>query len=185
MRDDDEPAMLCGRGACQSKAARKQGHQWLCEKHYRYGQMRSLAQRRGLYVPSVDVLDSLLRPGFLCQDCNCRMNWLGKDGQATVATLQHYRDGCCGIVCRSCNTRHAYMPGDTFRQMPKDHKWCPRCKATKPFAMFSTDNGRSGPMKLKSHCKACSDVAQANWREANRDYYNAKQRERRAIRAAR
>lgn len=176
------PAFPCGRGLCRESAVRRQGHQWLCAKHYRFGQMRALATRRGLYAPSDHILERLIRPGLICPDCGRAMNWLSADGQPTVISLQHYRDGSCGLVCRSCNTRHAHMPGDTYRDMPKDHKWCPKCERTKPFASFSSDNGRSGPMKLKSWCKECSNAAHAEWQRNNREHYNAKQREGRAAR---
>lgn len=178
------PAFHCARGLCRAAAVRKQGHQWLCAKHYRFGQMRAKAVSRGLYAPADHLLDRLLQPGLVCPDCRRQMNWLSSEGQSTVASLQHYRDGSCGIVCRSCNTRHAFMPGDTYRDMPKDHKWCPKCSTAKPFTDFASDNGRSGPMKLKSHCKACAHAAITQWRKDNRERYNAKQREARAAHRA-
>jgi hypothetical protein len=176
------PAFLCTRGQCGEVATRKQGNQWLCSKHYRFGQMRSVAKRRGMHAPGDDALERLVRADMACVDCGRQMNWLAADGQATVASLQHYRDGSCGLVCRSCNTRHAYMPGDSFREMPKDRKWCPRCATAKPFSEFSADNGRSGPMKLKSWCKQCSSASHTEWQRKNREHHNTKQREYRASR---
>jgi hypothetical protein len=174
----------CVRGLCRDPAVRKQGRQWLCAKHYRFGQMRATANRRGLYAPADHLLERLLRPDMDCPDCGRRMNWLAVDGQSSVVSLQHYRDGSCGLVCRSCNTRHAHMPSDTYRDMPKDHKRCPQCAQGKPFSDFATDNGRSGPMKLKSWCKQCSSVSHTEWQRRNREHYNAKQREGRAARRA-
>lgn len=180
--EDGGPAFPCSR--CGEESARRQGHQWLCAKHYRFGQMRVLAKRRGKAIPTHEELHGMPGSNLNCPDCGVLMNWLSEDGMATVASLQHYRDGSMAIVCRSCNTRHAYMPEDTYRDMPKDHKWCPKCESTKPFSMFALDNGRSGPMKLKSWCKECSSFAHTKWQRSNREHYNAKQREWRARRAS-
>jgi hypothetical protein len=158
---------MCGRQSCQEPAVRQQGHQHLCVKHYRYGQMRAAATRRGLAAATDDELDQLLRPDFCCPDCQRSMNWLRADGPATVATLQHYRDGSLGIVCHSCNVRHNYMPGDTFREMPKDHKRCPRCEQVKPYSEFNTVNTKRGPIKVKSYCKACSSELFKEWSDRN------------------
>lgn len=175
------PAFQCSR--CGASAARRQGHQWLCARHYRFGQMRSRAKQDGKVVPSHQQLEALHRD--TCVDCGVVMNYLSRAGEhERTASLQHYRDGSLAIVCRSCNTRHAFMPGDTYRDMPKDHKRCPRCEAIKPLTAFAADNGRSGPMKIKSHCKTCSHASTTQWRKDNRDHYNTKQREGRARRAA-
>lgn len=179
--DNGGAAKACSR--CGEPAAHQQGHQQLCPQHYRFGQMRATAKRRGLSVPSHEYLSLLVSPGMQCPDCDTVMNWLARDGQTFVATLQHYRDGSFGIVCRSCNTRHAFAPDDTFRDAPKDHKFCPSCRTFHPFANYAADNGRSGPLKLKSWCKSCSHEAHTKWRLENRDHYNSKQRENRAIRS--
>lgn len=179
-KNDGGPA-FCSR--CGAIAVRKQGHQWLCARHYRFGQMRCRASRDGKLVPSHEQLEALLQNA--CPDCGVVMTLLSRDGERhKVASLQHYRDGSLAIVCLSCNTRHASMPGDTYRDMPKDHKWCPRCGTAKPFSAFAADNGRTGPMKLKSHCKACSSAEITQWRKDNREHYNTTQREGRARRAA-
>jgi hypothetical protein len=139
--------------------------------------MRVNAKRRGLSVPSHDLLHSLVSDGFKCPDCEREMNWLSEDGMSSVASLQHYRDGSFGIVCRSCNTRHAHMPGDSFRDTPESHKYCPKCKLSKHRDEFYSDHGRSGELKTKSHCKECSDKSIESWRISNREKYNEKQRE--------
>src|SRR5688572_17101794 len=149
---------------CSLPSLRRQGHQWLCAKHYRYGQMRAHAKRHGKRVPTHSELDLLAHPENRCADCNMVMQWLGRDERVFVATLQHYRDGSLALVCRSCNSRHAAMPGDSYRGMPKDCKFCPKCLTVKPFNAFSVDSGRTGPMKLKSWCKQCSSAAVANWK---------------------
>lgn len=174
----------CGKSQCNDGAVRKQGHQFLCAKHYRFGQMRVLAKRRGLAVPSHEVLHGLCDERLICPDCGRLMNWLSEDGMSSVASLQHYRDGSFGIVCRSCNTRHAYMQGDSFRDIPSDHKYCPCCKTSKSRSEFYVDAGRSGELKTKSHCKKCSDEAISNWRKSNREKYNDQQRNYRAKRKA-
>ena len=167
---------------CSAPAVRKQGNQQLCSRHYRIAQMRSVERRAGKVVPTREQLEGMLRD--TCADCGCVMNLLSHKGeQHRTASLQHYRDGSLAVVCLSCNTRHASMPGDTYRDMPKDHKRCPHCETAKPFSAFAADNGRSGPMKLKSWCKECSSKSHTEWQRNNRDHYNAKQREGRARRA--
>lgn len=182
MSDVSTALIKCSR--CDLLAIRLQGHQWLCAMHYRFGQMRAGAKRHGKAVPSHDELAALVIADGHCADCQVPMNWLAKFGQATVATLQHYRDGSFGIVCRSCNTRHAAMPDDTYRDLPAGHKWCPQCSTAKPLCDYSADNSRSGPMKVKSWCKQCSSASHTEWQRNNREQYNAKQREGRARRAA-
>ncbi|WP_261437611.1 hypothetical protein [Serratia proteamaculans] len=173
---------ICGKSGCTERAVRKQGHQDLCAKHYRFGQMRANAKRRGLSVPTHEHLHSLVGDDFRCPDCSRLMNWLSADGMASVASLQHYRDGTFGIVCRSCNTRHAFMPGDSFLSMPDSHKYCPSCKTSKSRDEFYSDLGRSGELKTKSYCKECSDLSIDSWRKNNREKYNEIQRNYRAKR---
>lgn len=168
---------------CDSKASHKQGNQHLCAKHYRFGQMRATAKRHGKVVPSHEQLAGMVAEGMDCADCHRPMNWLSLDGRCTVASLQHYRNGTMAIVCRSCNTRHAFMAGDTYREIPKDHKFCASCETVKPLASFSADNSRSGEMKVKSACKECSHLAISAWRSSNKSAYNAYQRGYRASRA--
>jgi hypothetical protein len=172
--------MKCSR--CDLDATIKQGHQHLCDKHYRFGQMRSAAKRNDKEVPSHASLHEMVDEQMLCPDCGTRMNWRAKEGKSTVASLQHYRSGRMSIVCLSCNTRHASMEGDSYCEMPKDHKRCPSCDKTKSRDEFSADNGRAGSLKKKSICKSCSDEKVNQWKERNRDEYNAYQRAYRAKR---
>ena len=173
------PCSVCG-----MKSVIKQGNQHLCAKHYRFGQMRVHAKRHGKTVPSREEMESITPHDMACPDCSRTMNWRSSEGRATGASLQHYRDGTHAIVCRSCNTRHAFMQGDSYRDIPKDHKQCPQCRQIKPHAEFSTDNGRSGLIKLKSWCKQCSSASHTEWQRKNREHYNQTQREGRANRAA-
>lgn len=174
--------MKCSR--CKFEATIKQGNQHLCDKHYRFGQMRANAKRHEKLVPTHEQLERMASDGMRCPDCETKMNWRSKDGKSTVASLQHYRSGAMAIVCRSCNTRHASMDGDSYCSMPKDHKRCPSCKSIKPQSEFSKDNGRSGVIRLKSICKSCSDIKVKQWKESNRDKYNEYQRAYRAKRKA-
>ena len=169
---------------CDEGAVIKQGHQWLCDKHYRFGQMRATAKRHGKFVPAFEVLEIMDGSDLACPDCNVGMNWRAKDGQSTVATLQHYRNGALAIVCRSCNTRHASMKDDSYVDIRKDHKRCPKCGEIKPYDMFYADNGRSGIIRKKSTCATCSDLAVNKWKENNRERLNKYQREYRARRKA-
>jgi hypothetical protein len=150
--------------------------------HYRFGQMRANAKRHGKTIPSREQLSQMSGTSLICPDCNVQMNWRAKDGQNTVASLQHYRDGSMNIVCRSCNTRHAFMPKDSYREMPKDHKLCPACKSIKPLDQFTKDNYQAGQAKRKRKCRSCSDKLVNEWKEKNRDKYNQYQREYRAKR---
>lgn len=182
-KNDGGPAFPCSR--CNEPALRIQGHQWLCEKHYRFGQMRAKAKQTHKAVPSYPQLEAMCKTDLLCADCHLPMCWIAAKGtEELVATLQHYRDGSMALVCRSCNSRHGSMKGDTYRDMPKDHKQCPQCGVAKPFSLFSADNGRSGKMKLKSWCLACSSAAHTKWQKENKDDYNTKQRAYRSKRKA-
>jgi hypothetical protein len=170
--------MKCSR--CDLDSVIIQGHQHLCEKHYRFGQMRSSAKRHGKVVPTHEQLALMTDENMICPDCGIKMNWRSKDGMSSVASLQHYRSGRISIVCRSCNTRHASMEGDSYCDMPKDHKRCPSCLGIKPSSEFFLDNGRSGLLKRKSICKICACVKLNQWREKNKDEYNLYQRNYRA-----
>ena len=168
--------------ACGDPATTKQGHQHLCDKHYRFGQMRAKAKAGGKAVPSRHDLALMEGVDLVCPDCGVRMNWRARDGQETVASLQHYRDGSMAIVCLSCNSRHASMDGDSFRAMDASSKQCPCCGRIKPSTEFTADNSRSGSLKRKSKCRACADEATTKWKEKNREQYNAYQRAYRAKR---
>lgn len=165
-------------GLCEAPAVPYKGRLQFCAKHARFRQMQVTAERFGKVVPTLEQLSAMVAD--VCVDCGVRLHWLAGNERATMATLQHYRDGTLGIVCHSCNSRHASMPGDTYRDMPKDHKRCPRCELVKQFTCFSKDSARRGPMKLKSWCKACSGASRSEWVKDNKDRYNANQREYRA-----
>lgn len=166
--------MKCSR--CDSDATMKQGNQQLCDKHYRFGSMRASAKRHGKAVPTHEQLEEMVASGLTCPDCQNEMNWRAKDNRARVASLQHYRNGQMNIVCLSCNTRHASMKEDSYCDMPKDHKLCPKCSVIKPDTEFTVDNSRAGVIKRKSTCRECSDKTVNKWKKENQDDYNAYQR---------
>jgi hypothetical protein len=169
---------------CELPATSQNGRQKLCDKHYRFRQMPANAKRTGKAVPKMADLEAMSGATLICPDCGVKMNWKAKYGQTTVATLQHYRDGSMDIVCRSCNTRHAFMEGDSYRKMPKNCKQCPKCKEIKPSAEFTRDNRQSGVSKRKSRCRTCCNVSVKLWIEKNRDRHNERQRAYRAKRKA-
>lgn len=142
---------------CKTEASHYQGHQWLCPKHYRFGQMRSTAARRNKFVPSHDELERMASHSLNCWDCGAPMNWLSRDGKNSVVSLKHYRDGTMGFACRSCSTRHTFAPDDSYRDQPKDHKYCPSCGEVKPFAEYDLTKGR-GIHGNNSYCKSCADI---------------------------
>lgn len=142
----------------------------LCKRHTRFSQMRSCARQHGKSVPSLAELEALadsLR-GFRCPGCLRKMNWMAIEGQATVVSLQHDRSGYIRLLCRSCNARHASLPGDSFYEIPTGHKFCPDCKRVLKHDSFHAD--RSGRWKDRStYCRECSNARLLEWRRKNRE----------------
>lgn len=161
-KKDGGPAFACK--WCPEQAHIKQGRIWLCKRHYRFSSMKSRAKRDEKEVPTNEMLYGMASSSLQCPGCSRKMNWLSKEGQSTVVTLQHDRNGAIRFLCRSCNTRHAQRPQDSFYADPKDKKLCPDCKLWLPLESFVTD--RSGRwMNKKSYCRRCSSVRHKNWRE--------------------
>lgn len=165
---------------CPRVAFRKQGRQWLCVIHYRFQSMRTTAKRKGKSVPEYADLFNLIPPDMACPACRRAMVWTQAEGAARVVTLQHNRDGSHALICLSCNTRHAALPGDSFYDLPDGHRRCPGCEQTLPVASFATDRARSSG--LKTYCRECANERHNKWADANRDRLNAEQRKRRAAR---
>jgi bacterioferritin-associated ferredoxin len=157
---------------CTEPGFLKSGNQWLCPRHYRFTQMRVSAKGDGKTVPSHEQLAAMVPTDMRCPDCQRAMNWLSRDGRATVLSLQHYRDGTMSLVCLSCNRRHAFAPGDSFRTDPKDSKWCPVCKKLKHRSEYFAHPGQSH-LGIRSRCKTCDMAAREAWVDKNREYYNA------------
>lgn len=178
------PEAQCAR--CSRNACRHQGHQDLCAVHYRFGQMRANAKRSGKAVPTHEQLERLMSATtsagrLICVGCGREMNWLAVDGESTVVSLQHDRDGTLRLICRSCNTRHAFTPGDEFYSRAKSEKFCRGCERWLSKESFGVD--RSKPSGLTGRCTRCLRIAQARWAATNRERINAAQRVRRAERA--
>jgi hypothetical protein len=174
MKDGGAAFPVCSK--CGNAAILKQGHQWLCEKHYRFSSMRTRAKRDGKYVPSYEELESMVPGNMTCPSCKRVMNWRQRDGAATVITLQHNRDGTIQFLCLSCNTRHASREGDSFyNENPQMEKRCPICGLVKPLGLFSTDNGKRWKNK-KTLCTECSSKSHKEWVNKNRMDHNAKRR---------
>lgn len=142
----------------------------LCKKHYRFMNMQTRARCSGLAVPPFDQLEALVPDGMNCPDCGKHMGWLLKEvGYSQMATLQHYRSGEFGIVCGACNTRHHYMPEDTYRELPDGHKWCKDCDTVKPYNEFWADNEKSKALKIHSVCIPCGrkrNLAKSDYQKA-------------------
>src|SRR3990172_13161955 len=151
---------------CRRLVIRKQGNQWLCAKHYRFGQMRITAKRHGKFVPTHQELEGMMNPENKCSDCNERMVWLAIENSKRVINLQHYRNGLIGLVCHSCNSRHSAMPGDSFCSMPKDHKQCCSCKQIKVFQEFYMR--RAG--FPTAACRQCMNLENKKWRESHKKH---------------
>lgn len=141
-----------------------------CIKHHRFTQMRGAARWRGKTIPSVTELEALFNQGgLICPECKRPMVWRRALATDRVVTLQHYRDGSFGLVCQSCNCRHTYMPGDSFRLMPTDHKLCPACNHVKPRSEFYSDISRGSIIQTMSRCKVCSQAKRNASRRAQRE----------------
>lgn len=184
-KEDGGPALrTCSRAGCRAKATRGLGNARYCSPHYRFATMRTKAKADGKAVPTWEQLEALLtKNGMVCKPCGRTMNWHAKDGADTVLTLQHDRSGAFRFICLSCNTRHAAQPGDSFYDIPQGSRRCSKCLQVKPESDFYGDaSGRWNDKK--STCKTCSDGALANYRENNREAYNAAQRDYRARRKA-
>lgn len=146
---------------CAATAIRVQGRQWLCARHYRFGQMRATAKRRAKSVPTHSMLESLAR-NMTCIGCGREMVWLGSIDQSRVVSLQHDRDGTLRLLCRGCNTRHATHPGDTFYTLPRGYLRCSDCASLLAESAFARD--RSRPRGRRSYCKKCANIRHAEWR---------------------
>jgi len=160
---------------CNEPSCAKQGHQWLCEKHYRFRQMRGKAQQRGLAVPTYEWLEANVPDGMICCWCKRTMNWLQRDGASTVITLQHDRSGELRLICLACNSRHARFSGDEFYSLPIDKKPCPACKQVLPLSAFCIDRSKRWQDR-KSMCRQCSTDVHREWVRRNREEVNAKRR---------
>jgi len=154
-------ATVCPKCGEPRDAERDHGN--FCTKHHRLYQMRNSSRHRGLYCPTEEEIESMLPPDMKCGDCSETMVWTSKEDRRRVATIQHYRDGSLGIVCRSCNSRHVWMEGDSFREIPKDHRYCKVCDTVKPLTEFGTPAPSSKGIS-RSWCRPCSTLKDREYR---------------------
>ena len=162
---------------CNSEAYCRQGHIWLCKKHYRFQQMRVTAKRHNKVPPSYEWLEQTWGEiGWHCPVCKRKVNWLSKEGTCTVITLQHDRNGKMRFLCFSCNMRHASFSDDSFYTADPNRKVCTICKKSLPLDMFATDRG-AGVIQKKSWCRNCANKKHNEWRIKNRERENAKRRQ--------
>ena len=157
---------------CGDDAIQRHGRSNLCVQHRRFIQMQKTAKQDKKYVPDIFELEKITPKNMICQDCGVLMNWIDGTQRSSGAVLQHYRDGTLGIVCMSCNARHGQMPGDSYRDAPKDQKVCGSCKTMKPLSEFHfrKDGKRPYPM---TRCKRCNLEHHQKWRLANPEKYRA------------
>lgn len=153
MKIDFDTTKKCCR--CGGAGYRGNRNSVYCLRHSRFIVMRENCVARGVVVPPIKTLEKMVKRNMRCADCNRVMTWTRGEDACRVLTLQHYRDGTLGFVCASCNVRHAAMPGDTYRAMPKDHKRCFRCEEIKPFAMFSNSKWAKNEAKITADCRSC------------------------------
>jgi hypothetical protein len=142
----------------------------------RFQQMRQTARRYGKAVPSYKELEQMPGINMLCPDCGIDMKWTRAECTRSVVTLQHYRDGTMALVCFSCNSRHRDMPGDLYRDMPKDSKLCAGCQQIKKLDDFHNDFSGDKYLNKGTYCKTCATQRTYAWNAANRDKYNERQR---------
>jgi len=150
---------------CGEPAPSMRGSSWYCDKHRRLYQMRRSSRARGKTCPTAEEIERLVPKGMVCPDCQKVMVWNAIENQKQVATIQHYRDGTFGIVCRSCNTRHAWTTGDLYREHGPDNKWCSCCKEIKPLSeYYSTEGSKKTHSRnmVSCYCKPCSRVKAIN-----------------------
>jgi hypothetical protein len=157
---------------CGNDAIKRHNRSNMCEKHYRFWQMQRTAKSDKKYVPSIYEIENLVPKDMICQDCGKKMHWIDNDNRPHGAILQHYRDGTLGIVCLSCNTKHGLMVGDSYREIPIDHKLCNQCKNIKPLSDFG-NRGKKEKHYPKSFCKKCELEKLRLWRKNNMEKYIA------------
>lgn len=162
---------------CSSSATIKQGRIWLCDKHYRFQQMRVLAARKTKLVPEYSHLESMFATlhEMQCPCCKEKMHLRGKHGMSKVMTLQHDRSGNIRFMCLSCNTRHQHFDGDTFYTHDPSTHPCRDCGKVLPKDAFWKD--RSRPLGIKSYCKECNNKRIKKWASNNRTKLRRKSRE--------
>lgn len=159
------PGKVCGRNGCNEHGINKangNGTTLYCEKHYRFLQMRDVAQRRGKVVPTWEHLDEMLL------ECLNEHGELGADKKTgSTISLQHNLDGTMCFICHSCNVGHGNSKlGDRYLYLEYDEKYCPRCDTVKSLDQFNKD--RSKIRGARSKCRECQNKQTRKYREAKK-----------------
>jgi hypothetical protein len=141
----------------------------LCAKHARFRMMRRQALIDRKAVPTIEQIEALFAAldAMRCPHCQREMAWKRQPVPAMQMTLQHYRSGAFGLICFSCNSRHAASEDDTI--LPPGMKRCKGCKQVKPFADFRPDSNRPATTRF-SYCFPCDKARKLRW------YYENKKR---------
>lgn len=124
-------------------------------KHKALSMMLARAKQWGKAVVSRDQLEAMVPLDMRCPACSREMTWKRSEGGGRTATLQHDRGGSIRILCSTCNTRHARLPGDMFYELPPDQKYCRGCAQKLPRSAFPVDARRPGVQR--SRCRECEN----------------------------
>ncbi len=154
------------------------GGQIMSERRARFQQMRVHAKQHGKAVPSYEELSRMAR-SMKCF-CGVQMVWTSKEDKRRVVTLQHDRSGKMRLLCRSCNTRHAFHEGDHFYQVPTGKKWCGGCREYRALSLFCKSKDRT--TGVSAYCRPCRSEKhrvliannKAAYNEKRRAYYHAR-----------
>lgn len=134
---------------------------WLCQKHYRFQQMRMTASKRGLYSPTNAELEAALSANLQCPCCGVTMAWSRDKGSGSTVSLQHDDDGGIRIICLSCNQHHK-AAGDMLYELDDAEKPCTKCGQVKPLNKFHVTIEKGRWKGVRASCKDCT-------RETNRN----------------
>ena len=165
---------------CECEATYVDKNRRYCDKHYRLNQMRQDSWTRRGVKHTAKELEALLPVDMKCPRCKVDMIWRRLQKQKGIAnqiTIQHWDNGAVGFLCHRCNSQHGSMDDESFSSMPKDHKFCPKCKSIKHESMFCFKSSRA-LLKRNSICRECGSVASKDWRSKpeNKEHVNAYQR---------
>lgn len=162
---------------------------WLRDRGYlaavveRFAQMRRDSKKRGVSVPSIETLAELYdASGMKCFKCERMMVVSSVEDRCRVMTVQHDRSGAVRLLCKSCNTSHAFHDGDSFYEIPSGHVECSRCRTVKAAEEFyiTRRTNRDNRVYRDSRCKDCSRKKNAMYRATVNGGWNAYAAERRA-----
>lgn len=156
---------------CELPPVVKRNHSWMCQKHLTLANMRTNCRSKKKKCPSPEELDAIIPSDMKCPHCLRAMAWCRKESDKTnFITLQHNRSGSIQILCMRCNSRHLAAPGDSFYEIPDDHKFCCRCQTVKPRTEFHFRADRPGGNT--SYCKPCNAARRTGYVYRNKGIKN-------------